>query len=296
MKALQNFRIDVKTKEWCCIFDVQLALSRFGLALAMRLAEQMEVWQVRGFWQILDDADYYLSNEKMLQQDGTYQLPIFSPSDAKIKQSREILDEWQNARFQSDLMSRLNWLGYAAEESMLPQDVDSQLDYRFDLLGQSLEERWHKRQRQSKLAQVQYECARDAVALTVALSRYKPFILTLCQSGDGTAKGAQEPQLCEYIRDCDIECVRAASDAKITAMTAYLAQTLTSTGALELIYASGLNLAVIHIVAPKAYVMSVQRPDDQLDPQVIPFKTTSNKSGHQQHWNGCTAFWYPLWQ
>lgn len=295
MKTLQNFRIDVKTKEWCCIFDVQLALSRFGLAMAMRLAEQMEVWQVRGFWQILDDADYYLSNEKMLQQDGTYRLPIFSPSGAKIKQSREILDEWQNARFQSDLMSKLNWLGYAAEESMVPQDMDSQLDYRFDFLGQSLEERWHKRQRQSKLAQVQYECARDAVALTVALSRYKPFILTLCQGGDGTAKDAQEPQLCEYIRNCDINCVQAAGDAKITAMTAYISQILTSTGALELIYASGLNLAVIHIVAPRAYVMSVQHPEEQLDPQVIPLKTTTGKSEHQQHWNGCTAFWYPLW-
>lgn len=182
MKALQNFRIDVKTKEWCCVFDVQLALSRFGLALAMRLSEQMEVWQVRGFWQILDDADYYLSNKKILQQGGgAYQLPIFSSKNEKINQSREILDEWQSARFQSDLMSRLNWLGYVAEESMLPQDIDSQLDYRFDILGQSLEERWNKKQRQSKLEQVQYECARDAVALTVALSRYKPFILTLCQ-------------------------------------------------------------------------------------------------------------------
>ena len=296
MKSLQNFRVDIKTKEWCCIFDVQLALSRLGLALALRLSEQMEVWQVRGFWQILDDSDYYLSNEKMLQQGGAYQLPIFSQEVAKLSQSREILDEWQTARFQSDLMSRLSWLGYAVEESMLPQDIDSQLDYRFDILGQSLEERRTKAQRQSKLEQVQYECARDAVALTVALSRYKPFILTLCQASSDTTGGIQEPQLCEYIRDCDIDCVRAKNDAKINAMASYLIQTLTSTGALELIYASGLNLAVVHIVAPKAYVMSVQRPEEQLDPQVIPLKTTANYSTTAQSWNGCTAFWYPLWQ
>jgi hypothetical protein len=296
MKSLQNFRVDIKTKEWCCIFDVQLALSRLGLALALRLSEQIEVWQVRGFWQMLDDSDYYLSNEKMLQQGGAYQLPIFSQEVAKLNQSREILDEWQTARFQSDLMSRLSWLGYAVEESMLPQDIDSQLDYRFDILGQSLEERRSKAQRQSKLEQVQYECARDAVALTVALSRYKPFILTLCQASDDATKGVQEPQLCEYIRDCDIDCVRANNDAKINAMASYLTQTLTSTGALELIYASGLNLAVVHIVAPKAYVMSVQRPEEQLDPQVIPIKTTANQSETFQSWNGCTAFWYPLWQ
>lgn len=296
MTTLQNFRVDISTKGWSCIFDVQLALSRLGLALALRLSEQMDVWQVRGFWQMLDDSDYYLSNQKILQQDGTNQLPIFPREVLQSNQSREILDEWQTARFQSDLMARLCWLGYAVEESMLPQDVDSQLDQRFEILAQSLEQRWADTQHKPQLVQIQHECGRDAVALTAALSRYKPFILTLCQTGSDTKPSVQEPQLCEYIRHCGIECKQADSNAKISTMTSYLVQTLVSTGALELIYASGLNLAVVHIVSPKAYVMSAQRPDEQLDPHVIPLKTTATQSGIFQSWNGCTAFWYPLWQ
>lgn len=297
MTSLHNFRVDVSTKGWCCIFDVQLALSRIGLALALRLSEQMECWQVRGFWQMLDDSDYYLSNEKMLKQGGANELPIFAQGIAKLNQSREILDEWQTARFQSDLMSKLCWLGYAVEESMLPQDIDSQLDHRFDILAQSLEELWTGSKKPAPLGQVQYECARDAVALTAALSRYKPFILTLCQTDSDSTKKAREPQLCEYIRHCGIECVKADSGEQINTMASYLIQTLTSTGALELIYASGLNLAVVHIVAPKAYVMSVQQhPEEQLDAKVIPFKTTASQSKSSQNWNGCTAFWYPLWQ
>lgn len=297
MTSLHNFRVDVSTKGWCCIFDVQLALSRLGLALAIRLSEQMECWQVRGFWQMLDDSDYYLSNEKMLQQGGGAQLPIFSQGVTELNQSREILDEWQAARFQSDLMSRLCWLGYTVEESMLPQDIDSRVEHRFDILAQSLEQRWTKDNTQSQSAQVQYECARDAVALSATLSRYKPIILTLCQSGSNTSDGVKEPQLCEYIRSCGIECVKANSDEKITAMASYLVQTLTSTGALELIYASGLNLAVVHIVSPKAYVMSVQQAtEEQLNPKIIPLKTTTTQPEIFQSWNGCTAFWYPLWQ
>ncbi len=295
MTSLKNFRVDVSTKGWCCIFDVQLALSPFGLALALRLSEQIEVWQVRGFWQLLDDSDYYLSNQRMLQREGAYQLPIFSLGVEKLNQSREILEEWQTARFQSNLMSKLCWLGYALEASMLPKDIDSQLDYRFDILAQSLEERWNKGQQQSQLVQVQNECARDAAALTVALSLYKPFVLTLCEGDHGTAEGVQEPQLCKYIRDCDIDCVQADNDPKINAMVTYQVETLTSTGALELIYASGLNLAVVHIVAPKAYVMSVQR-SEELDPQVVPLKTKADQSSTYQSWNGCKAFWYPLWQ
>ncbi len=296
MTSLHNFRVDVSTKGWCCIFDVQLALSRIGLALALRLSEQMECWQVRGFWQMLDDSDYYLSNEKMLKQSEANALPIFSENIAKLNQSREILEEWQTARFQSDLMSKLCWLGYAVEESMLPQDIDSHLDHRFDVLAQSLEELWTGTNTSAQYGQIQYECARDTVALTAALSRYKPFILTLCQNDSNTTKAVREPQLCEYIRHCGIECIKAGNDEKITTMGSYLIQTLTSTGALELIYASGLNLAVVHIVAPKAYVMSVEKhPDEQLDTKVIPFKTTTNQPPNFQNWNGCTAFWYPLW-
>ena len=295
MNALKNFRVDISTKGWCCIYDVQLALSPLGLALALRLSEQIEVWQVRGFWQLLDDSDYYLSNQKMLQSEGAYQLQIFSQGVEKLNQSREILEEWQIARFQSDLMSRLCWLGYAVEESMLPKDIDSQLEYRFDILAQSLEERWNKGQQQSQLVQVQNECARDAAALTAALSRYKPFILTLYEANNDATVGIQEPQLCKYIRHCDIDCVQAENDPRIDAMVTYLVETLTSTGALELIYASGLSLAVVHIVAPKAYVMSMQRPEEQ-DPQVISLKTAADQSGTCQNWNGCTAFWYPLWQ
>jgi hypothetical protein len=296
MTSLHNFRVDVSTKGWCCIFDVPLALSRIGLALALRLSEQMECWQVRGFWQMLDDSDYYLSHEKTLKQSGTNEPPIFAQGVAKSNQSREILYEWQTARFQSDLMSKLCWLGYAVEESMLPQDIDSQLDHRFDTLAQTLEKLWTGSNTATQLGQVQYECARDAVALTAALSRYKPFILTLCQADNDTTESFREPQLCEYIRDCGIECVQADRDEKISTMASYLIQTLTSTGALELIYASGLNLAIVHIVSPKAYVMSVQQhPEDQLNSKVIPFKTTS-QSELFQNWDGCTAFWYPLWQ
>jgi hypothetical protein len=296
MTSLHNFRVDVSTKGWCCIFDVQLALSRIGLALALRLSEQMECWQVRGFWQMLDDSDYYLSHEKMLQQGGANELPIFAQGVTKLNQSREILYEWQTARFQSDLMSKLCWLGYAVEESMLPQDIDSQLDHRFDILAQTLEERWTRSNTPTQLSQVQYECSRDAVALTAALSLYKPFILTLCQADSDISKDVREPQLCEYIRHCGIECVKAEHSEKISTMASYLIQTLTSTGALELIYASGLNLAVVHIVSPKAYVMSVQQhSEEQLDPKVIPFKTTKSQSENFQNWNGCTAFWYPLW-
>jgi len=296
MTSLKNFRVDVSTKGWCCIFDVQLALSPLGLALALRLSDQMDIWQVRGFWQLLDDSDYYLSNQKMLQREGAYQLPIFSQGVSKLNQSREILSEWQAARFQSDLMSRLCWLGYAVEESKLPQDIDAQLDYRFDVLAQSLEERWNKGHPQSQLVQVQNECARDATALTVALSRYKSFVLTLYENHSGETEDLQEPQLCKYIRNCDIDCIQADNNPLINSMASYLIETLTSTGALELVYASGLKLAVVHIVAPKAYVMSAQYSDEHQDAQVIPLKTTSGQSGNVQNWNGCSAFWYPLWK
>lgn len=296
MSSLQNFRVDVKTNSWCCVFDAQLALSRYGLALALRLSEQLDVWQVRALWQMLDDSDYYLSsNKNSLREVGTNALPIFSESTNQIDQSSEILDEWQTARFQSDLMGRLCWLGYAVEESMIPAEVDIQLDQRFGLLAQSLEERWSNPNSKLYPEQLSYECARDALALTAALIRYKPFILTVCRVDRKSHKEYQEPELCTYLKNCGIQCTKADSDEKIDFMQSYLKQIFTNTGALELVYAAGLQLAALHIIAPKAYVMCSQTVSEDVTAPVTPIKAAQSRSEFSETWSGCNAFWYPLW-
>ncbi len=280
-----SFSVAVYTKRRACVLDTYLALSPLGLLLAQRLSTEFDLWLVRELWQILDNTQFYLAQPERLlavAPEGGAAWPA-EPVDAEAL--RDTLSQWEAARTAHDLTGlRIYWIGDALDESLLPPDADPQVVSRFEMLASSLDARVRVRARDQD--NVLVDCFRDAVALAATLVPYRPFVLTCLPEGAG------EPLLCAHLKEWRIACARVDRTGKADMERDSLVSLIGRTGAGELLW-TGLNLAVLHVVAPRAIVMpSGGRPADELygalptpeEPEAEPL----------DWWRNARSFWYPL--
>jgi hypothetical protein len=246
--------VSVAGKKLSCVLDVPLALSRLGLLFALRLANELNVWLVRSLWQVLDSRDFYPDVLLLGQHGAAGSRTIRQREHQRLS---DAIHQWEWARLDCDLSGlSVYWAGDARHESLLPRDVDKGLVERFERLSDELDGRLGGPGAIIPSFDPRRECARDAVALAAALVRYRPLIFTLCGSGYSGETPGDEPALCKYMRECNIQPQRVTASPLAAAMKRQLMPIFARSGIVELLW-GGLDLAVIHLVAPGAVVVPV---------------------------------------
>lgn len=288
MNAFPPLAVHFSAQRWSCVVDAPLALSRFGLMLTLRLAEEMNVWLVPGLWEILDSSEYYLSHPEHLGLG-----PWLEAAEVERERGSELaeaVDHWQVARCDANLPAiPLYWPRETARDSLLPKEVGAGLIRHFDCLAAGLEHRRSQRPRDPLAEQPILDCARDALALTAALGRHRAIVLTL-----GSRGGASEaPPLCRYLRESGIPCLPVEERPSDNPIRAHLAPLLARSGVIELLWA-GLSVAVIHLVAPKAFLVPVDQGPEDLDGSFVSPMQTDESDDPNGWWEGAAAFWYRL--
>lgn len=100
------------------IIDGDLALSRWGLLLAARLADSGPVWLPRSLWPLIDSDWLYRDEPDRLGLRG--------------EEAAEALSDWHAAWQGNRLKGAFHWLGDLRHESNLPEGADEHLLQRFE--------------------------------------------------------------------------------------------------------------------------------------------------------------------
>jgi hypothetical protein len=230
---------------WCCVIDPSLALTVAGITLTRRLGTVMEVWIARELWHILNSIDCY-------EQHPSHLLPFTHLEAEPVTQAtrqHHILDalhQWQHIRANLDL-AKLNvfWIGDKPNESFLPQHINSQSliacwEHLSCALGQQTQH--------SLVPHILNQAVQDTAALTVALQ--SAFILTY-QSTEQYQMG-QPPDLCMILESWGIACQQLdPQDSMVALRREQCLHWIMIAGGSEQLW-SGLHLAMLHLVAPRA--------------------------------------------
>ncbi len=274
-----------------CILDVPLALSRFGLLCAMRMAQELNVWLIRALWEVLDNTQYYLENPHvLLGQNENEEPPHTKALEAEQTELVVSLNQWQAARLETDLAGlKFYWTGDQCQESLLPKDCDVDLVTRYEILASSLDVNDDFSSRFGFSSRGPSEFSRDAVALAGALIRYRPVVLTTMPREPDDRSRPGEPSLCKYLRQSGIPCERVESQSSQSLVDNIWWPIFHRNGVTELVWA-GLHIAAVHIVAPSALVMQIG--DRWSPPQGDEYSAGDDPA--RVCWDGASAHWYPI--
>lgn len=277
MGSLAPFQVTVDTKGWLCVLDVRPALARHGPMLALRLAEELRVCLVPRLWSILDNTAHYRLHPEDLLAD-----PFADP--ATPLPDPHALTQWERARLDLGLPAlRLYWAGDALHESFMPKEVDAEVIQRFERFAMDLERRLLGTAPDIEPAWPLVGGALDAAALAAAMSRYRPLILTLAEPS------GEDPALCRLLAACGIG-AHEVDSAQSRPLRRLLTPLLARSGALEICW-TGLDLAVVHLVAPRAFLGDALG-DSMLDLDREPAAAPGEDGG--DGWQDASAFWYRL--
>lgn len=261
-----------------CVLDGALALSPLGLSLAQRLCGEFEVWLVRELWQILDNTAFYLERpERLFTGLGC---PVLNGSADAI---RETLRLWDFARTEADLAGlNVYWVGDALGGSLLPAGFDAHLVNRYERLAHALDRRAEGVGASGALVQ----CARDAVALTVALAPSRAVLLTTRESW-----APDEPLPAPLLRAWGIPVDALPPGRSGRLEREALGEQLARAAVAELRWA-GLDLVAMHIVARRAAAIPAFGGSSLLesDEPDVP----DDGDDECDWWADAVAFWYPL--
>jgi hypothetical protein len=284
MASLPPLSVTVTAKRRACVLDTELALSRFGLLLASRLCEEFNLWLVPELWHILDNMEVYP------------EVPGIQTANAPSGRGAG-WRQWELSRLEKDLAGlNIFWIGDEKCESLLPKGVDPNLVHRFRRLDESLQRRppAKKKKEHHQLPEYEFfgECFRQTVSLTAALAQHRGFILAQ-QGAPVEGERETEPAICGSLKVLGIKCFMLRGKKRTRMEREYLVSILDRAGISELLWA-GLQLAVVHLVAPNALIIPEFREEEQnLAPELPPL-SEEKRAGYPNWWEGAVSFWYPL--
>ena len=276
MSSLPALDVSVSSRRMSCILDGELALSRQGLLFAMRLAQEANVWLFRALWNALDNSHFYPASAE--------------PGAADQQGRREASEQWESARLASDLAGlQFFFVGDARHESLLPKEVGQDLVERFEALAGELDGLYRGGAAGVDYDPV-YECNRDTIALAAALIRHRPIVFGLgARPGIGQGR-APEPAICEFLRQCGIECHAVEPDRTLGAIRGYLQPIFARTGVAELLWGlanDGCALVVVQLITPHALIMPFETEINRRYGDEIAFPAEVT------HWfRGASAYWW----
>jgi hypothetical protein len=277
MSSLPALDVSVSSRRMSCILDGELALSRQGLLFAMRLAQEANVWLFRALWNALDNRHLYPAAAE--------------PDAAGERGRREASEQWESARLATDLGGlQFFFVGDARHESLLPREVGQDVVERFEALAGELDGLYRGGAAEDVDYDPVHECNRDTIALAAALIRHRPIVFGLgARPGIGQGR-APEPAICEFLRQCGIECHAVEPDRTLGAIRGYLQPIFARTGVAELLWGlanDGCALVVVQLITPHALIMPFETEINRRYGDEIAFPAEVT------HWfRGASAYWW----
>lgn len=267
MTLLPPFTVSVSAKRPACVLDASAALQRHGLLLAARLAQEVDVWLSRSLWEILDNTPY--------------SLPVSSHSDEPNGELMDGLRRWSAARVETDL-ARLPvyWTGAALHESSLPPHADKQIIQRFEAIAADFDHRAGAG-RANVDGGIWSDCARDSLALALALSPANALVLV----GGGPSLDIQDA-----LKRADVPHRQLEGEACGMAAALYQPM-LARTGVMELVW-TGLDVAVLHVVAPGAPLGPLGWTEEDDSEEMAAIYEPEPPRGAA--WQGAEVLWWRL--
>jgi hypothetical protein len=279
-----NLSVTFSQRRWACVLDPTLALSEYGLPLVKQLGEVLDLWVVREFWHILDNAYFWqqpaLTNYEE-KKAGTAVQPKLS------RQAFCTLKEWERLRLETDLGSlNLFWIGDGIGESFLPKNTDTTVVGRWEMLARSLETQLNGQQDPPEPI---FSAFRDAAALTAALG--SAFVLTYRTPEDIAAN--LPPAICSSLMSWGVSCQEVEPEDEIAALERdYLHQLLIQAGLAKFFW-TGLHLSVLHLVVPHATAISP--PADWTEEfSLAEWESWQDLPSEGNFWQEAQGFWYEI--
>jgi hypothetical protein len=291
MSSLPPLDVTITARKISCVLDGELALSRHGLLFATRLAREANIWLFRALWQALDNSFVFPGAEasRAEQKENGEPSRRFAASPCP-----RTIQQWESARLETDLGgSQFFFVGDARHESFLPKDTGNDIVERFEGLAVELETLFARTRGNGTVYDPVYECNRDTVALATALIRHAPIVLGVVARPGSGAADSLEPAICDFLCRCGIDCRRVDDDSMVASIKDHLRPIFARSGIAELIWdlrKDGLDLAVLHIVAPHAMVMPSETELDRSYGDASGYSTTEVLEPFWFH-GACTYWW-----
>lgn len=157
-----DLQLLVNQRKPACVLDPALVLCHDqGLLLATKLAQVMEPWLTRSFWQALDASDLLMQNQHL------------AATRDRGRPSSVALKAWISLREGTDAgMSPFRWCGDRLPESQLLEAVELDALSRYEALAESLQRRSDATERRDTNWCARFdevEAAHDALVLSALL-------------------------------------------------------------------------------------------------------------------------------
>jgi hypothetical protein len=264
-----------------CVLDVALSLAPAGLYWTLGLAQILPVWLPQCHWAIVDDSSF-LGDEQLV----TRLAGVPDPSTASTILTR-VREDWRRARDEMALEARPGffWPADARYESVVPKDNDGGVIERVHLLAAGLEGRRRSPDELPGPPNALADCARDTLALAVALADRRTIILSPLGINDAS------PLLADHLIGAGIECPELTNETLIEALRATFLPALFASGMAVALANGRLRLAGLLLAAPGALAaasLAEGMVEDSLE-----LNSTADR-GEAGLWNGTEAGWVNL--
>jgi hypothetical protein len=281
---LPNSLITLSQRRRTCVLDPSLFLSHYGLLVVKSLGEVLELWIARELWHMLDNPSFYLTQSAWNTPQLEWERSPESQPIAQQKRS-QALRHWELLRSQTpptDL--HLFWIGDRPTESFLPPNTDPHLIQHWETLAQSLE---HRTQNPSTTSPILTAALRDTAALAAIVE--PAFIL--CHQPPNTPANTP-PEICQILEQWQIPCQQIdPMDTITTQEREQLLQIIIAAGLAKLLW-SGLNLIVLHLFVPHAFMINYKTQSSSANLYCSP---EEKSAAHLwDYWEGTQGFWYKL--
>lgn len=289
MYAIAPLTLPLQTVQPCCVIDVPLALSRYGLASTMLLARVTRVWLSPTVWAIVDDPSFYLGDDRLVGRlSGGSGGPVDDDARTRV---RGIIEHWRRARddYGLDVREGIFWPADKLGEAVVPKGCDGTILARLDALAVGLDRRRQESGNGSAGARdvdVLADCARDTLALAAAREDERPIVLTSRPSA-----GAP-PDLSPYLLARRIRCQRLEDRTAMRPLRAALAPILVHAGLVELVARGSLRLTAVNLIAPAAALPPRQAL--LVDDDDVELCWNGERGSEAALWDDATAIWYDL--
>lgn len=276
------------------VLDPLLALSPYGLSLAMQLGQVMELWVVRELWSILDNSCFYLQHPEVMMP-PTPDMAIASDLPIPVLDETTI-QAWEQARTNIDITGlNVFWVGDALGQSLLPDGTKPNILRQYEHLAQSLE--CFNRQR-SAIAEPLNAACRDTIALAAALN--SAVILTVLPPPHSAPD--LPPVICRILTSWGIACRQIDPHDPIAEIERDHLRHLVVHANLSKLLWSGLRLAVLHLSVPLAPSSLWTDGESEAPIEVdefgsLPQQWPAEQSGawatpETNYWSQAKGFWY----
>jgi hypothetical protein len=270
MNSLSSIEVRLKANAPACVLDAGLALSAGGLLFAIRLAREWPVWLVRSMWPMIDSDQLYRERPGLLAAND-------ESSDA-VGSLIEALGDW-HAAWQRNTIRDIHWPGDNRHESDFPDDVDAGLLPRFEFLAGHLISQLNGKAEIGPHWSWRHTCACEALALAAALQTRPTIVLV-----------ELEPDRAPLVvRIWEAFTGRACPAHEFSNVTPIVLPDRLRIG-LPSVLMGGLELAAVHVTAPRALSLVPEEPDGLWENEIE--LNAPAKLG--EAWDGAMLLWHRL--